>query len=80
MLPFQKLQHRGVGKGVTPFPGLTHFTFHPYLIMLSVKPGGIKYHFWVFGMTQPGIEPRSPRPLANTLRIKPISALPHNYV
>ena len=23
--------------------------------------------FWVFGMTQPGIEPRSPGPLANTL-------------
>ena len=32
--------------------------------MLSVKLGGIKYHFWVFGMTRPGIEPRSPRPLA----------------
>ena len=28
--------------------------------------------FWVFGMAQPGIEPRSPRPLANTLLIKPI--------
>ena len=25
--------------------------------------------FWVFGMTQPGIEPRSPRLLANTLLI-----------
>ena len=24
--------------------------------------------FWVFGMTRPGIEPRSPGPLANTLR------------
>ena len=24
--------------------------------------------FWVFGITQPGIEPRSPRPLANTPR------------
>ena len=35
--------------------------------MLSVKQGGIKYHFWVFGMTRPGIEPRSPGPLANTL-------------
>ena len=23
--------------------------------------------FWVFGITRPGIEPRSPRPLANTL-------------
>ena len=29
-------------------------------MMLSVKQGGIKYHFWVFGMTRRGIEPRSP--------------------
>ena len=28
--------------------------------------------FWVFGMTQPGIEPRSPGPLANTLTIMPM--------
>ena len=27
--------------------------------MLSAKQGGIKYYFWAFGMTQPGIEPRS---------------------
>ena len=27
--------------------------------MLSVKQGGIKYHFWVFGMTRLGIETRS---------------------
>ena len=27
--------------------------------MLSVKPSDIKYHFWVFGMAQPGIEPQS---------------------
>ena len=35
--------------------------------MLSAKQGGIKYHFWVFGMTRPGIEPWYPRPLAKTL-------------
>ena len=29
--------------------------------------------FKVFGMTQPGIEPRSPGPLANTLTAGPIS-------
>ena len=28
--------------------------------------------FLVFGMTQPGIEPWSPRPLANTLLIRPM--------
>ena len=30
--------------------------------MLSVKQGGIKYHFWVFGMTRPGTETQSPGP------------------
>ena len=29
----------------TPFPGFLHFTIDPYLIMLSVKQGDIKYHF-----------------------------------
>ena len=42
---FDSLLHQGVGKGATPFPGLLHFTLDPYLIMLSVKQGGIKYHF-----------------------------------
>ena len=45
----------------------------PYLIMLSAKQGGIKYHFWVFGMTRPGIEPRSSGQLANTLLIRPMA-------
>ena len=31
-------------EGATPFPGLVHFTLDPYLIMPSVKQGGIKYH------------------------------------
>ena len=31
--------------------------------------------FWVFGMTQPGIEPRSPGPLANTLTTMPMSGI-----
>ena len=36
--------------------------------MLSVKQEGTEYHFFlVFGMTQPGTEPRFPKPLANTL-------------
>ena len=53
----------------TLFPGLFQFSLDPYLILLRVKQGGIKYHFWVFGMTQPEIKPRSPGPLANTLTI-----------
>ena len=47
--------------------GRYSITLDPYLIMLSVKPGGIKYQFWVFVMTRPGIEPRSLRLVANTL-------------
>ena len=42
---FQELLHRGVGKGATPFHGLLHFTLNTNLKMLSVKQGGIKYHF-----------------------------------
>ena len=52
------------------FPRLPHFTLDPFLIMLNVKQGGIKYQFWVFGMTRLGIEPRSRGPLANTLLIR----------
>ena len=26
-------------EGATPFPGLLHFTFDPYLIMVTVKQG-----------------------------------------
>ena len=44
-LLFRLLLYRGVGEGATAFPGLIHFTLDPYLIMLSVKQGGIKYHF-----------------------------------
>ena len=43
--PFQELLHRDVGEGTTPFPELLHFILDPYLIMLSVKQGSIKYHF-----------------------------------
>ena len=42
-------------------------TLDPYLILLSMKQGGIKYHFWACGMTRPGIEHRFSKPLANTL-------------
>ena len=32
-------------EGATPFPELLHFTLNTYLILLSVKQGGIKYQF-----------------------------------
>ena len=35
--------------------------------------GGIKYCFYVFGMTWPGIEPRSSKSVENTLLIKPMA-------
>ena len=54
---------KGVWERATPFPGLLHVTLDPYFIMLSAKQSGIKYHFWVFDMTRPGIQPQSPRPL-----------------
>ena len=41
-----KLLHQGVRKSTTPFSGLLHFTLDLYIIMLSVKQGGIKYHFF----------------------------------
>ena len=46
--------------------------------MLSVKQGGIKYHFWVFGMTRPGIELRSPGPLA-IVGFKPLPRVLERY-
>ena len=51
------------------FPGLRHFTLDPNLIMLSIKQFGIKYHFWVFGITGPVFETQSPGALTNTLSI-----------
>ena len=36
---------QGVREGAPPFLGLTYFTLDLYLIMLSVKQGGIKYRF-----------------------------------
>ena len=44
-----------------------------YPLMLKVKQGSII--FWVYGTTQPGIEPWSPGSLVNTLLIRPITWL-----
>ena len=50
--------------------------FVPFLIMLSVKQGSIKYHFLEsLNLTRYGIEPQSPAPLANTLPIMPMHSL-----
>ena len=36
----------------TPYSSLFHFNLDAYLIILSVKQGDIKYHFYVFVMTR----------------------------
>ena len=56
--------------GCYSFPWIASLILDSYLTMLN---GGIKYHFFkVFGMTQPGIKPQSPEPLANTLTTMPM--------
>ena len=53
---------------------------YPWSLLYGAKQGSIKYHFWVFGMTQPGIEPWSPGALVNTLLIRPMaSRLQHRF-
>ena len=58
-----------------PFPGLLLFTFDPYRIILSVKQGGIKYHFLSLSYDSTWDWTSSPGPLANTLLIRPTTRL-----
>ena len=71
-LSFQKLLHRGVKEGTTPFPGLLHFTLETYLIMLRVKQGDIKYHFLSLWYDSTGDWTSSLGMLVNILLIWPI--------
>ena len=90
-LPFQYLLHWSVGKSAIPFPGLLPFTLDLYLILskaasrllhftldlyLILSKTASSTIFWVFGMTWLGIEPLSPRPLANTQLIRPMAWTP----
>ena len=78
--PSSKLLHWGVGEGATPFPGLLHFTLDTYLILLSVKQGGIKYHFLKSLVWRDlGLNPGSLGPLANTLPTRPMSQVYGNH-
>ena len=59
--------------GYCSFLWIVPYTLDLYLIMLNVKQGNIKYHFfWVFCMTWPVIESRSSGSLANTIPIWPL--------
>ena len=62
------------------FQGFLNFTLDLYLIMLRLKQGGTQYHFWVFDMTRPGIEPRSPGPLTNTLPYRPMGSTTNSSI
>ena len=42
---FESYQKAPFSIATAPFPGLPHFTSDTYLILLSVKQVGIKYHF-----------------------------------
>ena len=47
--------------------------YDPYPVKLSVQQSGIRYHFWAFGMTGPGIEPESSgKTMLNTLLSRPM--------
>ncbi len=77
---FQYLQHRCVG--VTLFLSLDCSTLpairtlYPRVLSKEVSSTIFK----VFDMTQPGIEPRSPGTLANTLPTRPMSRSNDNYI
>ena len=66
--PFSTATTLRCSGGHYSFSGLLHFTINTYLILLSKEVSSTI--FKVLGMTQPGIEPRSPGPLANTLKSK----------
>ena len=74
-LVFKKWFRIQISSNATPFPGFLHFTLDPYLIILSVKQGGIKNHFTVFNMSRPGIELRSLGPFVRTLFIRAMAQL-----
>ena len=54
-------------EGTAPFPGLLHSVLINTLKCRVLSKEASSTIFWVFGMTQPGIEPGFPRLLANTL-------------
>ena len=43
--PFSIATTQKCSGGCYSIPWMAHFTLDPYLIMLSIKQGGIKYHF-----------------------------------
>ena len=69
---FDSYYTKMLGGGATPFPGLLHFTLDHYLVMLSVKQGGIKTDFLSLWYDSTWDLTQSPTPLAKTLLIRPM--------
>ena len=61
-----------VGEGATPFSGLLHLLLIRTLQCWVLSKEVSSTKFQVFGISQPGIEPRSPGALVNTLTIIPV--------
>ena len=78
-LPFQLLLHPGVGEGATPFPGLLHFNPVLYLIMLSIKHGGIKYNYLSLWYDSTWDWNLVPWTMANSLLIRPTHTHTHTH-
>ena len=66
---FSKATSSKCREGRNSFPWISPLTRDTYLIMLSVKLGGIKYHFLCLCITRPGIEFWSSGPWASALII-----------
>ena len=56
MVPFSIAIILRCRENATPFTRLLHFTLDPYLIMLGVKQGGIKYNFLSVLGLNPGLQ------------------------
>ena len=54
-------------EGPMAFPRQHFVIFDPYLIMLSVKPSGLKYYFWVFRLIDLGLNTSLLNSLLNTV-------------
>ena len=61
--------------GYSSFTKIAKLTLDTYLIMLSVRQGGMSTIFSIFGMTRSSIESRSPGTMANNLPLFNLSCL-----
>ena len=77
--PFSIVTTQRWREGHYSFLWIATLTLDSYLIMM-LSEGASSSIFLVFGMTRPGIEHWSPRPLANTLTIMLLSRTIYIYI